>query len=72
MKFEVSNLGLKISNYSIKKFSSGYRKTLYDNRKDFGNRRDLHDRELYSLWCSKGGYSQHFLQRFILLRLNIA
>ena len=50
----VSNIELKASNYSIKRFTVDYRKDLYDNRKYFCKRKDLHDRELSSLWCSKG------------------
>ena len=62
---ELSNNELKVSNYSIKRFTVDYRKDLYDNRKDFGKRKDLYDRELSSLWCSKGTYSHYFLQGFI-------
>ena len=61
----VSNTELKASNYSIKRFTVDYRKDLYDKRKYFGKRKDLHDRELSSLWCSKGTYSHYFLQGFI-------
>ena len=61
----VSNIELKASNYSIKRFTVDYRKDLYDNRKYFGKRKDLHDRELSSLWSSKGTYSHYFLQGFI-------
>ena len=61
----VSNIELKASNYSIKRFTVDYRKELYYNRKYFGKRKDLHDRELSSLWCSKGTYSHYFLQGFI-------
>ena len=61
----VSNIELKASNYSIKRFTVDYRKDLYDNRKDFGKRKDLYDRELSLLWCSKGTYSNYFLQGFI-------
>ena len=61
----VSNTELKASNYSIKRFTVDYRKDLYDNRKDFGKRKDLYDRELSLLWCSKGTYSNYFLQGFI-------
>ena len=68
---EVSNIELKASNYSIKRFTVDYRKDLYDNRKDFGKRKDLYDRELSSLWCSKGTYSHYFLQEFMLFRLNL-
>ena len=68
---EVSYIELKASNYSIKRFTVDYRKDLYDNRKDFGKRKDLYDRELSSLWCSKGTYSHYFLQGFILFRLNL-
>ena len=46
---ELSNNELKVSNYSIKRFTVDYRKDLYDNRKDFGKRKDLYDRELSSL-----------------------
>ena len=51
---EVSNIELKASNYSIKRSAVDDRKDLYDNRKDFGKRKDLNDRELSSLLCSKG------------------
>ena len=68
---EVSYVELKASNYSIKRFTVDYRKDLYDNRKDFGKRKDLYDRELSSLWCSKGTYCHYFLQGFILFRLNL-
>ena len=61
----VSNIELKASNYSIKRFTVDYRKDLYDNRKYFGKRKDLHDKELSSLWYSKGTYSHYFLQGFI-------
>ena len=69
--WKVSNLELKVSNYGIKRFTFDYKENLYDTKKDFGNRKDLHDRELSTLWCSKETYSQHFLQRFILFRLNL-
>ena len=68
---EVSNIDLKASNYSIKRSTVDDRKDLHDNRKDFGKRKDLYDRELSSLWCSKGTYSHYFLQGFILFRLNL-
>ena len=69
--WKVSNLELKVSNYGIKRFTFDYKENLYDTKKDFGNRKDLNDRELSTLWCSKETYSQHFLQRFILFRLNL-
>ena len=68
---EVSNIKLKASNYSIKRSTVDDRKDLHDNRKDFGKRKDLYDRELSSLWCSKGAYSHYFLQGLILVRLNL-
>ena len=68
---EVSNIVLKASNYSIKRSTVDDRKDLHDNRKDFGKRKDLYDRELSSLWCSKGTYSHYFLQEFMLFRLNL-
>ena len=68
---EVSNIILKASNYSIKRYTVDDRKDLHDNRKDFGKREDLYDRELSSLWCSKGTYSHYFLQEFMLFRLNL-
>ena len=58
MKFEVSNLELKVSNYSIKRFSFDYRKNL----KDFGNRRDLHDREFKGKVFSTFSARIHFIQ----------
>ena len=57
MKFEVSNLELKVSNYSIKTFSFDYRKNL----KDFGNRRDLHDREFKGKVFSTFSARIHFI-----------
>ena len=68
---EVPNIELKASNYSIKRSTVDDIKDLHDNRKDFGKRKDLYDRELSSLWCSKGTYSHYFLQGFILFRLNL-
>ena len=68
---EVSNIKLKASNYSINRSTVDDRKDQYDNRKDFGKRKDLYDWELSSLWCSKGTYSHYFLQGFILFRLNL-
>ena len=68
---EVSNIELKASNYSIKRSTVDDRKDLYDNRKNFGKRKDLYDRELTSLWCSKGTYSHYLLQGFILFRIKL-
>ena len=61
MKFEISNLKLKVSNYSIKRFSFDYIKNLYDYRKDFGNRRDLQDREFKGKVFSTFSARIHFI-----------
>ena len=66
MKFEVSNLELKVSNYSIKRFSFDYRKNL----KDFGNRRDLHDREFKGKVFSTFSARIHFIQTELSITIS--
>ena len=66
MKFEVSNLELKVSNYSIKRFSFDYRKNL----KDFGIRRDLHDREFKGKVFSTFSARIHFIQTELSITIS--
>ena len=49
----VSNIELKASNYSIKRFTVDYRKDLYDNRKDFVREKT----------CMIGNYLHYGVQR---------
>ena len=70
MKFEVSNLKLKLSNYSIKRFSFDYIKNLYDYRKDFGNRRDLHNREFKGKVFSTFSARIHFIQTKLSITIS--